>query len=295
MPCSTESVTTLTTLTTRRRALGSAVLLIGLVAFGGPVGCGRDDTAAAPTESALPKAGSVDLAAEFAALQAELPAGAVGLAVVGGDRDYRYGDWPGGAAWSTIKVAISIAALRVDAATAAPLVDRAITISDNDAAMSLWQLLGDPGQAGAQVHAVLAEGASAETVVQTRQVYPPYSPFGQTQWAQSDAARFAYALPCVPDAAPVLERMRHISAGQQWGLAAADTPSKGGWGPDRDGGYLVRQLALVTTATGTLGVALAADPDDGSFATGVAMLDRIGDWVRAHRDAWPGGHCTDPQ
>lgn len=278
----------------RLRELPAAVLLIGLVALGGPVGCGRDDTAVAPTEMSPPP-GSVDLAGDFAAMQADLPAGAVGVAVVADGAEQRFGDWSSGAAWSTIKVAISVAALRVDAAAAKPLVDRAITASDNDAAMALWQLLGDPADAGAQVHAVLAEGASADTVVQTRQVYPPYSPFGQTQWAQTDAARFAFTLPCVPDAAPVLERMRHISAAQQWGLVADDTPSKGGWGPDRDGGYLVRQVALLPAATGTLGVALAADPDDGSFTTGVAMLDRLGDWVRAHRDAWPGGHCTPPR
>lgn len=284
-----------------RRAL-VRILLVTAVLIGA-CGCGRvAERATPPSSSAGPQSTPASvtapppaLEASFADLRAGLPAGAIGLAIVADGAERRFGDWSGGAAWSTIKVAISIAALRVDAATAAPLVTRAITVSDNDAAMALWQLLGDPPDAGAQVHAVLAEGASADTVVQTRQVYPPYSPFGQTQWAQTDAARFAYTLPCVPDAESVLERMRHISAAQQWGLAGPDTPTKGGWGPDRDGGYLVRQLALLDTAGGTIGVALAADPDDGSFATGVAMLDALGDWVRTHRDAWPGGHCTAPR
>ncbi|OBJ70260.1 hypothetical protein A5643_00900 [Mycobacterium sp. 1274756.6] len=227
----------------------------------------------------------------FTALLDTLPAGEVGLVVHAGDTDLRFGDWAVGPAWSTIKVPISIAALRVDAATATPLITRAITASDNDAAMALWQLLGDPAAAGEQVHEVLSEADSGDTVVQTEQVYPPYSPFGQTRWSGIDAARFAFGLPCVPDADPVLTEMRRIVPEQRWGLAGPDTVSKAGWGPLREGGYLLRQLALLTTAAGTVGIALAAQPADGSHDTAVAMLNALGEWTRSHAHELPGGQC----
>lgn len=284
------------------RAIAAAVLVTGLAGCG-PVG---EHPALSPppvAESAPPAeiqppgvppepaAVPEPLQVSFTGLLATLPAGAAGVAVFGGGRGLSFGDWAGGAAWSTIKVPLSIAALRVDAAVASPLVTRAITASDNDAAMGLWRLLGDPDAAGRQVQQVLADGGSAATVVQTQQVYPPYSPFGQTRWTQTDAARFAFGLPCVATAEPVLTQMRNISGGQRWGLAAADTPSKGGWGPDVSGGYLVRQLALLFTGTGMVGVALAAKPADGSFDTAVSVLNALGDWVRQHRDELPGGHC----
>jgi hypothetical protein len=62
-------------------------------------------------------------------------------------------------------------------------------------------------------------------------------------------------------------------------------------GPDKEGDYLVRQLAVVSTNLGMVGVALAANPADGSLTTGVAMLDSLGGWVAGHRDELPGGDC----
>jgi hypothetical protein len=48
---------------------------------------------------------------------------------------------------------------------------------------------------------------------------------------------------------------------------------KGGWGPETDGKYVVRQFAIVR-ARGGRGVAIGviARPADGSFETGAAML-----------------------
>ncbi|MGV0636014.1 hypothetical protein ABQE69_16230 [Mycolicibacillus trivialis] len=278
-----------TSIRTRFAALAVALLLTVTT------GCDRrtEPTPAEPTttSAASPLPPPTPLNTAFTALLDTLPPGQVGLAVHAGDTDLSFGDWTVGPAWSTIKVPISIAALRVDAATATPLITRAITASDNDAAMALWQLLGDPAAAGEQVHEVLSEAGSGDTVVQTEQVYPPYSPFGQTRWTGLDAARFAFGLPCVPDAEPVLTEMRRIVPGQRWGLAGADTASKAGWGPLRDGGYLLRQLAAVTNAAGTVGVALAVQPDDGSHDTAVAMLDALGQWTRSHADELPGGRC----
>lgn len=277
-----------TSISTRLAALAVTLLLAVTT------GCDRTVDAPPPAPappSAVPASPTTSLNTAFTALLDTLPAGQVGLAVHAGDTDLSFGDWTVGPAWSTIKVPISIAALRRDPATATPLITRAITASDNDAAMALWQLLGDPVAAGAQVHEVLSEAGSGDTVVQTRQVYPPYSPFGQTGWTGTDAARFAFGLPCVPDAEPVLDQMRRIVPEQNWGLAGPDTPSKAGWGPLREGGYLLRQLALLTNADGTVGVALAVQPADGSHDTAVAMLDALGQWVRAHAGELPAGQC----
>ena len=71
----------------------------------------------------------------------------------------------------------------------------------------------------------------------------------------------------------------------------ADVAAKGGWGPESDGRYLVRQLALVTNDSGTFGASLTAKPADGSFETGQAMMDALGSWISRRRNDIAGGHC----
>jgi hypothetical protein len=221
-----------------------------------------------------------------------LPAGEVGVAVFDGQTITKYGSWTNGAAWSTIKVPLAIAALRIDQAAAQDQMQQAISQSDNVAADYLWNMLGDPNTAAAAIDTVLRDGGDLSTRVQSQQVHPPYSPYGQTDWPADQAAVFAFQLPCITGAAPVLEQMRNLGGNQQWGLPPyADVAAKGGWGPDYDGGYLVRQLALVTNDRGAFGVALAAKPSDGSFETGKAMLDQIGPWIDLQRNAITGGYC----
>ena len=55
-----------------------------------------------------------DLTASFNALAASLPAGEVGVALFNGQQTFAFGSWTNGAAWSTIKVPLAIAALAVD-------------------------------------------------------------------------------------------------------------------------------------------------------------------------------------
>lgn len=75
----------------------------------------------------------------------------------------------------------------------------------------------------------------------------------------------------------MLEQMRVLGGSQQWGLAPfSDIAAKGGWGPESDGGYLIRQIALVSNSSGTFGVSLAAKRVDGSFESGRAMLNGLG-------------------
>jgi hypothetical protein len=83
----------------------------------------------------------------------------------------------------------------------------------------------------------------------------------------------------------VLDLMGQITSSQRWGMGTlANTVAfKGGWGPDTDGAYLVRQMAVVHLGDGTrIGLALAARPADGSFATGVSDLNALARWVAAN-------------
>ncbi|QZH66432.1 hypothetical protein [Mycolicibacterium farcinogenes] len=236
---------------------------------------------------------TANLTASFTALAEHIP-GEVGITITDGQHTLQFGTWDTGPAWSTIKVPLAIAAARHDPANTAPLIERAITASDNAAADELWASLGDPAAAATAVHQVLADGTNPDVYVQAEQIRPPYSPYGQTIWPQIDAARFAWTLPCIPDAGPVLTQMRNITPDQQWGLAALDnTASKGGWGPGPDGNYLARQIGLYQTETGPLGVAIATTPDDGTFATATSILNNLANWITQNTAELPGaGSCT---
>ncbi|WP_163798040.1 hypothetical protein [Mycolicibacterium sediminis] len=86
--------------------------------------------------------------------------------------------------------------------------------------------------------------------------------------------------------------MQLVAPDQQWGFAGdAGVAAKGGWGPEPDGVYLVRQIALLGAGADSLGVAIAAKPSDGSFATGTAVLDQLANWVGDHREELPKGDC----
>lgn len=247
---------------------------------------------AQPPAAADPDTGT--LTASFTALAAQIP-GQVGVTITNGQRTWSFGTWDTGPAWSTIKVPLAIAAARHDPTTSGPLIERAITTSDNAAADQLWASLGEPTAAAAAVHQVLADGANPDIQVQAEQIRPPYSPYGQTIWPQADAARFAWTLPCIPNAEPVLDHMRNITPDQQWGLATLDnTATKGGWGPNPDGNYLARQIGLYQTETGTLGVAIATTPDDGTFTTATSILNNLSNWITQNTTELPAAMCTAP-
>ena len=65
----------------------------------------------------------------------------------------------------------------------------AITESDNAAAESIWEGLGDPVTAARKVEDVLKE-AGDSTTVQSQKVRPEFTAFGQTYWPLIDQARF---------------------------------------------------------------------------------------------------------
>ncbi|PXX54084.1 hypothetical protein DFR70_12565 [Nocardia tenerifensis] len=233
------------------------------------------------------------LASSFASYGATLR-GTVGLAYapVGGARVVALGDWTGGVAWSTSKVPLAIAALRAAPEAAKSDVVQAITRSDNAAAERLWSMLGSPAVAAAAVAAVLGEAGDTGTRVQSRRVRPEYTAFGQTEWSTARQALFTAHLPCLEAGVEVLALMRTLDPGHRWGLARlAGAAAKGGWGPDAEGAHLVRQLGVVSNGSGWTAVVLGARPASGSFADGVALLDRLTEWVAAHLRRLPAGRC----
>ena len=246
-----------------------------------------------PAETALkPEADSDPLQVSFAEVSSSI-LGDVGVAIADADGVRTFGNWQEGPAWSTIKVPLAIAGLRHSRDAAASLVPLMIKDSDNDAAEKVWAQLGDPKQAAEAVQAVLRDGGDPHTAVQSERVRPEFTAFGQTVWPAKDQARFAANIPCLEASKAVLDDMHHLAVNQQWGLALReDAAAKGGWGPSENGHYLVRQLALITTPTGTLGFALTAAPADGKLDTGVAQIGRLATWVSAHITGLQGLKCT---
>jgi hypothetical protein len=239
------------------------------------------------------------LAADFAHLQTGLHA-RVGLVVraVGGEPKTQVAlgssDFADQPAWSTIKVPLVMTAMRqrgIDRPTPPMVV--AITESDNAAAESIWESLGDPVAAAAAVGKVLRDTGDP-TIVESRKLRPEYSASGQTRWPLPNQATFLSAAACDPRTQPVLELMGEVTSDQRsWGVGPLPGARiKGGWGPSLSGHYLVRQIAIVPAGQrGSAVVAMAAEPESGSFVDGTRVLTEIGDWLRARLDALPAAQC----
>jgi hypothetical protein len=296
----------------RALAVGGALTLAAaaIVAFlvaPGPLSAGPSGTPpprVIPNPSVLPPPAnppprSPDRAAlenDFAQLQTRLHS-KIGVVLrpvgTGSKGPITFGDWSSGPAWSTIKVPLVIAAMRQQSSrqVTEPMT-AAITKSDNAAAESLWEGLGDPATAAAKVEEVLRSTGDL-TAVQSQKVRPEYTAFGQTDWSLSDQVLFLSAAACDPNNAPTMALMAEVDDDQRWGLGTlADTKIKGGWGPSPSGRYLVRQIAIVWTPNGQAAVAIAAEPESGSFADGTHDLTEIARWLQAHLDVLPGAQCS---
>ena len=240
-----------------------------------------------------PTAGGMLLSAadgrSFARFAASLP-GAEGLAVsaVGVGRPVqRLGSIATGIAWSTSKVPVAMAA--VDAGVADPGdLTAAITASDNEAAMRLWQALGGGAKAARAADAELRAAGDTTTRIEPRTLRAGLTPFGQTDWALAAQARFTAGMTCLASGAKVLALMGRVVADQRFGLGSAGVRAqfKGGWGPGsrpgRSGGYLDRQMGVMVIAGKPVAVAIASLPSDGSDATGRRNLTRLARWVARH-------------
>ena len=200
--------------------------------------------------------------------------GDVGVALSSGEV---LGTIRGGVAWSTIKVPLALAvAAREPSALDEELIDLALTVSDNVAAYALWERLGPPEVAGAAVRDVLVSAGDTTTRVETTVLRAGFTPFGQTQWTLAAQVLLMAALPALPNSTGVRDCMRRVVPEQRWGLGILgdDVELKGGWGPDPGGRHVVRQMGTF----GSYAVALAASPQDGTFESGTAMLDRLAEW-----------------
>lgn len=216
-----------------------------------------------------------DVAAQFGGTVA-VAAGGVGSS-----------DDPAMPAWSTIKVPLAVAAYRVAPDTAQAAAPAAITASDNDAALQLWNAL--PPGAG---DTVLADGGVPKAI-NTERVRPEFSTFGQTMLTTAEESTFMSHLGCLNGAAPVLELMGQIVPGQDYGLGQlSNARFKGGWGPSVSGGYEVRQMGLVSNTAGQdVALAVTVVPADGSYQTGQAMANAIAEQLRDRLDQLPVAVC----
>lgn len=233
------------------------------------------------------------LAAEYAELEAAVK-GKMGMAMapVGGTAPVTFGEWSTGPAWSTMKIPLSLATLRRNPSTNAYTMSAAITSSDNGSAEVLWQSLGTGEDAAKAVQAVLREGGDANTNVPSTRSRAEHTAFGQSEWSLADQTRFAARLPCLPQSATVLDLMSQIIPSQRWGLGAfSGAEFKGGWGPDTAGSYLVRQFGLISTPSGQVAIAFAAQADSGAFSDGMTILDKLATLVSQHVGELIGGTC----
>lgn len=211
--------------------------------------------------------------------------GELGVATVGERGPVTAGFADATPAWSTMKVPIAVAAMRTQPGLASD-VRAAITVSDNQAAGRLFDAVGPDA-----VDLVLAE-AGVPAQVNTVDVRPEFSTFGQTLLSVGDEAALADVLPCVDGSGPVLSYMGQVDASQRYGIGAVGALFKGGWGPDTAGKYHVRQLGLIPRGDGVWSpVALTAIPADGTYETGQSMLTAAATRLAEASSVLPAARC----
>ncbi|MFT4088565.1 MAG: hypothetical protein QM658_15695 [Gordonia sp. (in: high G+C Gram-positive bacteria)] len=256
-----------------------------------------NSTSSAPVTSEAPVTGSGADALKkgFAAVKGTFGA-PVGIAVapVGGGPVITLGDQSPQVAWSTIKVPLALAAERKNGPSASETA--AIVNSDNAGAESLWASLGTPEEASAAVTAVLREGGDQQSVVPSVRQRPEYTIFGQTVWTLKNAATFTSNLPCLPGSKRVVSLMGQVAGNQQWGVESIQgytTAVKGGWGPSVQGGYVVRQLALLTQKNGKrTAITMSTYAPGATMDSGIAALNRAGAWLAKNVAKLPNGDCA---
>jgi hypothetical protein len=229
--------------------------------------------------------------AGFAQLARSL-GGQVGLAVSGTGRDQpveRLGPLQDAVAWSTSKVPVAMAVIADGrAATHQQDLAQAITVSDNAAAVRLWESLGGGQTAARALEAQLRAAGDDATQIEYRTLRASFTPFGQTAWSLSNQVRFAAGMGCTDAGRQALALMGEVAASERWGLGAAGVPArlKGGWGPGWQPGvaegYLDRQMGVVIIRGVPVAVAIAALSDDGGHEDATRALTLIARWLVAH-------------
>ena len=245
-------------------------------------------------------------ASTFARLERSLP-GPIGVVVspLGSRSEARFGPLQDGHAWSTMKVPVLVTyehrlaeegrMLGVADSEDATL---AIEQSDNAAINAIFARLEELAHglipASEDIEQTLRDSGDPLTVVNTLPNDQGFSTFGQTEWSLSASTTFYKALAngCLLDhaqTAHILTLMGRVVSYERWGAGEAGFARalpiafKGGWGPEPDGSYLVRQTAIIgADGHGYVLAMLAHPPGVGatSFADGEDMLTKTATWAR---------------
>lgn len=238
--------------------------------------------------------------ASWGAFEASAP-GEVGIAVgsLEGGPISTFGTLQTGHAWSTMKVPVLVTLLisNAERGTSLDAVTRthaalAVEASDNAAAASLFseleRRLGGLAGASAAVQLTLRRAGDAETAINTAPNASGFTTWGQSEWSATGAAIFYRALAqgrllSPADTRFVLSLMSGVVPDQRWGAGSAGFEApvalKGGWGPESDGGHLVRQTAIVGGGGRGHVMSMLARPASGSYASGAEMLTSMAVWV----------------
>ena len=193
-------------------------------------------------------------------------------------------------AWSTIKIPLSMAALRRSkSATTKDRVNRALRHSDNGAAAQLWAQLGSGRTAARRVNAVLRDYGNKKTYTQWRTVRQGASPFGQTKWSSNGQSYLMAGIACNKEGIYIRQQLNAATSGY-WGLRRFDKAYvKNGYGP-RNNGALVRQTAIVVGKDGRRwGVSISVKAS--STNRGFTDASTITDWLRTRIREVPAKHC----
>jgi hypothetical protein len=168
----------------------------------------------------------------------------------------------------------------------------AITQSDNGSILALFSDLeadkGGLNGASGYATSLLRGVGDDQTQVTTAPPPPGYATtFGQTAWTPSAEVAFfrALALGCVLPRADTdfeLGLMRAIEPSESFGLGSAgfqQVAFKGGWGPEPENQYGVRQTGIIGAGDSGVVVSLIADPVS-TFTVGQSVLDQVAQWLR---------------
>lgn len=230
--------------------------------------------------------------------------GGIAISHLNGDRIESMGTLRSGHAWSTMKVPVVVTLIRDMRATGRELsaeqkvnTAAALTRSDNDAAKALFEDLvarhGGIRQASGMVDRTLREAGDFRTHVNTTIPGNGFTTFGQTIWPLGASVKFFRALArgCLlegPDTRFVLGLMRNVVSDQRWGAGSADLAGrrvalKGGWGPESDSRYLVRQSAIIGSGRSGVVVSMLVKPNGGdTFAAGRSEMTKLARWARRY-------------
>lgn len=196
----------------------------------------------------------------------------VGVSLRAGGGVVRAGEVNDARAWSSMSIPIAFAAAQkgLENGTVTSLADdisSALTPSDNDAALRLWEGLGTDDEAVDAVEAVLHQ-AGDPTNVQSSRNRKKFEGFDDIHWTLENQVIFASRMACLDGVDYVLPAMVGDLSLQRSGLGLLPYARfKDGGGPESKDSYLFREFGLVGDVGRQIPVAIAVVPDNGNDAT----------------------------